>query len=52
LFSDSQRLADAGANVTLHVGEGLPHVYQGMAETPEAIQATDQIGAFLRAHVA
>jgi monoterpene epsilon-lactone hydrolase len=52
LLSDSQRLAaaaaEAGVDVTLHVGEGLPHVYPIMAGTPEAAQATTQIGTFLR----
>jgi monoterpene epsilon-lactone hydrolase len=55
LLSDSERLAaaatKAGVDVTLHVGDGLPHVYPIMAGTPEAAQATDQIGTFLRAHV-
>jgi len=52
LLSDSQRLAaaaiEAGVHVTLEVGEGLPHVYQLMLGTPEAAQATEQIGGFLR----
>jgi monoterpene epsilon-lactone hydrolase len=51
LLSDSQRLAaaaaDAGVDVTLEVGEGLPHVYPIMAGTPEAAAATGQIGQFL-----
>jgi len=55
LLSDSQRLAaaaaDAGADVTLQVGEGLPHAYPIMLGTPEAAAATEQIAAFLRAHV-
>jgi monoterpene epsilon-lactone hydrolase len=50
LLSDSQRLAtaaaDAGVDVSLEVGEGLPHVYPIMAGTPEAA-ATSQIGQFL-----
>jgi hypothetical protein len=41
----------AGVDVTLHVGDGLPHVYPIMAGTPEAAQATDQTGTFLRARV-
>ena len=53
LLSDSERLAraasQAGVDVTLQVGEGLPHVYQLMAGTPEAAKATGQIGKFLRA---
>jgi len=53
LFSDSERLAkaaaEAGVDVTLEIGEGLPHVYQIMLGTPEAAKATEQIGKFLRA---
>ena len=55
LLSDSERLATAathaGVDVTLQIGEGLPHVYQLLLGTPEAAQATDQIGKFLRARV-
>jgi epsilon-lactone hydrolase len=55
LLSDSERLAaaaaQAGVDVTLQIGEGLPHVYQLLLGTPEAAQATDQIGKFLRARV-
>jgi len=55
LFSDSERLAaaaaKAGVDVTLEVGEGLPHVYPIMLGTPEAAVATEQIGKFLRARV-
>ena len=55
LLSDSERLAaaavQAGVHVTLDIGEGLPHVYQLMLGTPEAAQATEQIGNFLRAQV-
>ena len=55
LLSDSERLAtattDAGADVTLEIGEGLPHVYPIMLGTPEAAEATEQIGKFLRARV-
>jgi monoterpene epsilon-lactone hydrolase len=55
LLSDSERLAAAataaGVDVTLHVRNGLPHVYPIMAGTPEAAQATDQISTFLRARV-
>lgn len=53
LLSDSVELAKAaaaaGVDVTLHTGEGLPHVYPGMAGTPEADEATSQAGEFLRA---
>ena len=55
LFSDSERLAraarEAGVEVTLNVGDGLPHVYQFLLGTPEAAEATEQIGEFLRARV-
>jgi epsilon-lactone hydrolase len=55
LLSDSERLAaaaaDAGVDVTLEVGEGLPHVYQILLGTPEAAEATERIGKFLRARV-
>lgn len=52
LLSDAEELARsaaaAGVDVTLRPGKGLPHVYPGMAGTPEAAEATDQAGAFLR----
>jgi epsilon-lactone hydrolase len=55
LLSDSERLAaaatEAGVEVTLEVGEGLPHVYPIMLGTPEAAEATEQIGKFLQARV-
>ncbi len=55
LLSDSERLAaaaaEAGVDVTLQVGEGLPHVYQLLLGTPEAAEATERIGKFLRARV-
>jgi monoterpene epsilon-lactone hydrolase len=55
LLSDSERLAraaaEAGVDVILEIGEGLPHVYQIMLGTPEAAQATEQTGKFLRARV-
>jgi epsilon-lactone hydrolase len=55
LLSDSERLATAAAkaqvDVTLEIGEGLPHVYQLMLGTPEAAKASEQIGTFLRARV-
>ena len=55
LLSDSERLAaaaaQAGVDVTLEIGEGLPHVYQLLLGTPEAAEATEQIGKFLRARV-
>jgi monoterpene epsilon-lactone hydrolase len=55
LLSDSERLAaaaaDAGVDVTLQIGEGLPHVYQLLLGTPEAAEATERIGTFLRDRV-
>lgn len=52
LFSDAERLtkaaAAAGVDVRLEIGEGLPHVYQLMLGTPEAADATERIGEFLR----
>jgi epsilon-lactone hydrolase len=53
LLSDSERLAAAataaGVDVTLEIGEGLPHVYPILLGTPEAAEATERIGQFLRA---
>ena len=55
LLSDSERLAaaavEAGVEVILQIGEGLPHAYQILLGTPEATEATEQIGEFLRARV-
>ena len=55
LLSDSERLAaaaaEAGVDVTLETGEGLPHVYPIMLGTPEAAEATEQIGKFLQGRV-
>ncbi|MDV6247478.1 alpha/beta hydrolase [Rhodococcus opacus] len=55
LHDDSIRLADkleaAGVDVQLEVGEGLPHIWPIFAFHPEAVAATDRIGAFLRSHV-
>ncbi len=55
LLSDSERLAtaaaQAGVDVALEIGEGLPHVYQLLLGTPEAAEATEQTGTFLRARV-
>lgn len=56
LYDDSIRLADklkaAGVDVQLEVGEGLPHIWPIFSFHPEAVAATDRIGAFLRSHVA
>jgi epsilon-lactone hydrolase len=52
LLSDAEDLAKsaaaAGVDVTVQAGEGLPHVYPAMLGIPEAAEATDQAGAFLR----
>lgn len=54
LFDDSTRLAtkarEAGVDVTLEEWQDMFHVFQAMASLPEARQATDKIGAFVRAH--
>ena len=54
LLSDSERLARAaaaaGVDVTVEIGEGLPHVYQLLLGTPEAQRATERVGRFLRDH--
>jgi epsilon-lactone hydrolase len=55
LLSDSERLtsaaAKAGIDVTVEIGEGLPHAYPIMLGTPEAAEATEQTRKFLRARV-
>lgn len=56
LLSDSADLArlaaEEGVQVTLDIGEGLPHAYPGNApNTPEAADAIRQIGQFLRSWV-
>jgi epsilon-lactone hydrolase len=52
LLSDSEELARsaaaAGVDVSVQLCEGAPHVYPAMLGTPEAAEATDQAGAFLR----
>jgi monoterpene epsilon-lactone hydrolase len=51
LLSDSERAASAaaaaGVDVTLQIGDGLPHVYQSALGTPEAASATRQITDFI-----
>jgi epsilon-lactone hydrolase len=49
--SDSRPSLSAGVDVTLQIGEGLPHVYQLLLGIPEAAQATEQTGKILRAKV-
>ncbi|MFJ4652481.1 alpha/beta hydrolase [Nocardia sp. NPDC088792] len=52
LLSDSERFAEAaraaGVDVTLRVGEGLPHVYPIMRDTPEAAESTRDIAEFVQ----
>ena len=43
------RVVFGWVEVTLEVGDGLPHVYQLLLGTPEAAEATERIGKFLRA---
>lgn len=55
LLSDSMRLAEnarlSGVDVTLDVWEGMQHVWQFAASlVPEARQAIEKIGEFIRAH--
>jgi monoterpene epsilon-lactone hydrolase len=57
LLSDSVRLAEqarqAGVDTTLEVWDGMWHVFQGYAPfLPEAQQAIDRIGGFIRKHLA
>jgi len=57
LLDDSVRLADnartAGVEVELQVADGMMHVYQLLTWlVPEAQGAIDEIGAFVRRHVA
>lgn len=54
-LDDSVRLADkaasSGVEVTFEIWRGMPHVHQVMAPLlPEANDAIDSIGRFLRAH--
>jgi acetyl esterase/lipase len=55
LLDDATRVAkrarSAGVDVTLEKAEGLIHVWQLFGpEVPEAIDAIDRIGAFVRKH--
>lgn len=57
LLSDAMQLAEkarnAGVNVTLAVWPKMWHVWQGFSlMLPEARQAIDSIGAFIRNHLA
>ncbi|MFD7847993.1 alpha/beta hydrolase [Nocardia sp. NPDC059764] len=52
LLSDAEGFAaaarEAGVEVALTLGEGLPHVYVIMRDTPEAAAATEEIADFVR----
>jgi len=55
LLDDSTRLAEqaraAGVDVTLEVGQDLPHVYQYFASfLPQAQAAIDRAGEFITKH--
>jgi epsilon-lactone hydrolase len=56
LYDDATRLAEkaraAGVEVALEPWEGMIHVFQMFAMAPEALQATDRIGAFIKEAVA
>jgi len=56
LLSDGTRVAqearEAGVDVTLEVWDGMPHVWHHFLEFPEAREAIDRMGAFLRSHLA
>jgi len=54
LYDDATRLVDkaraAGIDVTFQEWEGLFHVFQIFSSLPEAKEATEKIGAFIRHH--
>ena len=54
LLDDSVRVAEkarqAGVDVTLEVEEDMYHAFQYVYNAPEAIAATDRLGAFLKRH--
>ncbi len=55
LLDDSRRLVEvadaAGVDVTLHVYEDMPHVWQmSYPAFPEAVEAVEEIAAFVRQH--
>ena len=43
------RAREAGVDVTLTEWEGMVHLWQAFPDVPEARQATDELGAWLRA---
>ncbi len=54
LLSDAQRLAErakeAGVDVTYEPWDDMIHIWHGFSFLPEASQATDRIGEFVREH--
>jgi len=57
LLDDSRRLVDragsAGVDVTLHVYDDMPHVWQmSYPAFPEAVEAVEELAAFVRRHTA
>lgn len=57
LLDDSRRLVDrlqvAGVDVTFKIWEGMWHVFQSFAsQVPEGRQAIDEIGDFVKSHLA
>jgi len=57
LLDDSNKLAEvvraAGGDVTVHVYDDMPHVWQmSYPAYPEAVEAVEEIGAFVRRHTA
>jgi monoterpene epsilon-lactone hydrolase len=55
LLDDSRRLAEvagsSGVDVTLHVYDGMPHVWQmSYPAFPEAVEAVDELAAFVLRH--
>jgi len=54
-LDDTLRLATkaraAGVDVTLHVWQGMWHVFHTFALVPEAREAVEEIGRFVRDHL-
>jgi acetyl esterase/lipase len=55
LLDDSRRLAEvagsSGVDVTLHVYDDMPHVWQmSYPAFPEAVEAVEELAAFVRRH--
>ena len=54
LLDDATRIVDnaraAGVDTTLHIGDGLIHVWQ-IFDVPEAAQSLEQMGGFVAKHL-